>query len=346
MDLLTQLNSLYRSTPRKILVVLLLQFFAFIVLSLFFTLRIPDNEKPGVSQCHTNLHKYINPELDCINTDIAYANINKSEENTRTFVNSQIKSGDATRIAVFFRDLKTKKWYGINENQTFSPGSLLKLPLAITYFKLSEIDPVVLQMRFVFDKPNDLNSLQHFNSAKPLIVGGNYSVSDFLSRLIIDSDNAVVPTLINGIDGSFYNKVLVDLGVNIPLSDQGGTHADFFSPKSYAAILRVLYNSSYLDIEHSEKILELLSSSTFKEGLVSGVPAGTKIAHKFGEATQIDPTTKTTVKHELHDCGIIYRQDNPYILCVMTEGSDFQSLENIIAEISKITWEDNPSITD
>lgn len=341
-----KLYALFRDNERKIIIVFLLQFFAIIALSLVFVLRIPDDEGLVPNQCHTSLHNYINPELDCINTDIAYANINKSNENTRSFVDSQIKSGNATRISVFFRDLKTKKWYGINENETFSPGSLLKLPLAITYFKLSEIDPLVLQMTFVFDKPNDLNSLQYFSLAKPLVVGGKYSVSDFLSRLIIDSDNAVVPTLVHGIDGSFYNKVLVDLGVNIPLPDQGGTHADFFSPKSYASILRVLYNSSYLDIEHSEEVLKLLSSSTFKEGLVSGVPTGTKIAHKFGEATQIDPITKNSIKHELHDCGIIYRQDNPYILCVMTEGNDFQSLENIISKISKITWNDNPSITD
>jgi beta-lactamase class A len=138
---------------------------------------------------------------------------------------------------------------------------------------------------------------------------------------------------------------MIDLGVSIPLPENGGTHADFFSAKSYAAIFRMLYNASYLSIGQSEEVLELLSRSTFTKGLVAGVPPGTKVAHKFGEATQVDQDSGKIVKRELHDCGVIYKEKSSYILCVMTEGSDFDSLENIIASISRITW-DTSELTD
>lgn len=292
------------------------------------------------------MHQFINPELDCINTDLAYKNIRISESVTNDYVTEEISVGHATHISVFFRDLQTKKWYGINENETYSPGSLLKLPLAVAYFKLVEFEPSILNTSFTFSTTSNLNTLEHYSSAKPIIVGEKYTIIDFLSRLLIESDNNVLPTLVNGIDKVFYNKVLIDLGVNIPIPQQGGVHADFFSAKSYSAILRLLYNASYLNIEQSENILSLLSQSTFSQGLAAGIPTGIKIAHKFGEATQIDPNTNESIKHELHDCGIIYHINNPYILCVMTEGKDFQALENIIATISKITWDNNHSVVD
>jgi hypothetical protein len=42
---------------------------------------------------------------------------------------------------------------------------------------------------------------------------------------------------------------------------------------------------------------------------------------------------------ELHDCGIVYLPDNPYLLCVMTKGNDFAKMEKIIEEISRLSYE-------
>ena len=62
------------------------------------------------------------------------------------------------------------------------------------------------------------------------------------------------------------------------------------------------------------------------------------MAHKFGENTDIDLTTGTQVDKELHDCGIVYVPQKPYLLCVMTRGQDFNSLTNVISSISKIVY--------
>lgn len=315
----------------------------FVLFFVFSFIKNSNNTSLRFTSCESYTHHYINPELDCINTDLAYEHIRVSEEQTRTFIDKEINAGHASRISVFFRDINTKRWYGVNENETFSPGSTLKLPLAIAYFKYQEFDPNINKLSFIFDQPNTLNSLEYFSSAEPLVVGGKYTVNDFLSRLLVDSDNAVIPILMAGIDKDFYHKVLIDLGVSIPLPEYGGIHADFFSTKSYAAIFRLLYNASYLNIEQSENILNLLSQSTFSGGIVAGVPSNIKIAHKFGEATQVDQETQQLVKRELHDCGIVYSKNNPYILCIMTEGKDFDSLKNIIKSISKIIWDTNSS---
>lgn len=294
--------------------------------------------KPDSIPCAPT-HHYLNPDLDCVNVDIAYAHIDASEQKTEAYVNYQIQSGNATRISVFFRDLKTKHWYGVNPDDQFSPRSLLKLPLAIAYYKLSEIDPAILTQEFTYKQGTSLNQYEHFNSSTPLVVGKSYSVQTMLDRMIKDSDNDVVQTLAQYINKDFYNKVLLDLGVDVPTVAAGGMQADFLTAKIYAATLRTLYNSSYLSPTQSEKLLATLSESSFTSGLVAGVPKGTVIAHKFGEGTEMDPNTKAVIKRELHDCGIIYREDNPYILCVMTEGNNFDDLSTIIAHISQAVWQ-------
>lgn len=287
------------------------------------------------------VHTYINPELDCINIDAAYSKIRTSEEGARKYISQYTKDTHAVRISVYYRDIETKRWYGVNENDYFTPSSLLKLPLAITYFKLAEIDPNILSLEFDYKTGDSLNVYAHFKSAPPLVAGTPYRIDSMIERMLVHSDNDVVPTLVQYVDKGFYNKVLVDLGVNVPPAAYGGIHSDFLSVKVYAAILRTLYNASYLNPDQSEKILALLTQSTFTEGLVAGVPRGTVVAHKFGEGVEMDPATMKVTTRELHDCGIIYHPKNPYILCIMTEGQNFDELKDIIADISRIVWENS-----
>jgi beta-lactamase class A len=97
-------------------------------------------------------------------------------------------------------------------------------------------------------------------------------------------------------------------------------------------MFRILFNASYLTQAASEQALELLTRSEFRAGLVAGVPAGTVVAHKFGE--RIDGGVA-----KLHDCGIVYHPARPYLLCVMTEGDRFEPLASLIAETSRIAYD-------
>ncbi len=98
-------------------------------------------------------------------------------------------------------------------------------------------------------------------------------------------------------------------------------------------LFRILYNASYLRPEYSNVILSLLSESDFRQGLASGVPDGTEVAHKCGEA--VYPGNDGNIIAVLSDCGIVYHEETPCILCIMTEGKDFNTLETVIRDLSK-----------
>jgi hypothetical protein len=122
----------------------------------------------------------------------------------------------------------------------------------------------------------------------------------------------------------------IDLGIEVPTDGDSYT----MSVRTYASFFRILYNGTYLPHVTSEALLATLSESTFTEGIVSGVPHGTVVSHKFGERTRA-----ATEPAQLHDCGIVYKEKNPYALCVMLRGDDIDTLAKVIAEISKTIFE-------
>lgn len=81
-------------------------------------------------------------------------------------------------------------------------------------------------------------------------------------------------------------------------------------------------------------ILSDLAESDFTSGLAAGVPAGTPVAHKFGER-EIDLVSLD----QIHDCGIVYYSKHPYLLCVMTQGTDINKQISAIKQISSSVYE-------
>jgi beta-lactamase class A len=150
--------------------------------------------------------------------------------------------------------------------------------------------------------------------------------------MIIYSDNNASNALINymeNLDTQKLDRIYFDLGVEVPGEAK---LENFMKTKDYASFFRILYNSSYLSREMSEKALLLLSQSDFRQGLRANIPNYINISHKFGERVLANDK-------QLHDCGIIYKQNQPYLLCIMTRGEDFNLMSQVIQEISQSVYD-------
>lgn len=285
---------------------------------------------------------YINPNLGCGKKYI----IDKShpinlKENLIKFIGDQKKEGLTSDVSVYFRDLYNGPIFGIDEDQKFISASLLKLPIALTFLKMEEEEgggrgSSLLEREFHFEgefqESEKLN--QFFKPSKSITPGTTYTVEDLIFYSLVYSDNlsnVVLQRAVKSIKGSFdpIFQVLNELGLVLPdeILDKD------ISTRAYASVFRQLYNSSYLSLEHSEKILGMLSKSSFDLGIAAGVPGEIVVANKFGERDNGD-------EKQLHDCGIVYYPENPYLLCVLTRGKDFQELGSIISTISKMVYEE------
>ena len=126
-----------------------------------------------------------------------------------------------------------------------------------------------------------------------------------------------------------WKKVFTDLG----LADPDMTKTDIpITANQYSLFMRVLYNATYLNIDDSEYCTELLSHSDFNKGLLNGLPKEVKVAHKFGEAND-------GVNAHFSESGIIYINNAPYLLTVMTKGKDNNLLPGVISDISRKVFE-------
>lgn len=274
-----------------------------------------------------------NPLLECgIETEeLTIGDRADIEEGIQAYMEKAIAQGMVTEVAVYFRDLNNGPWFGINERDLFRPGSLLKLPLAMSYYWKEQRDHGILDQKIdVVKLPDNIAVESNYGSDAPLLPGV-YSVHDLISYMLKESSNDAAAVLVDVAGEQQIMATYSDLGIEPPKMGQ-----DYeIDVKTFGAFFRVLYNASYIGQPGSEELLATLTQVSFRDGLVAGVPSDVKVAHKFG--TRVIGTGVGS--RQLHDCGIVYAPKTPYVLCVMTRGNESKNLAHFISQVSKRVYE-------
>lgn len=237
---------------------------------------------------------------------------------------------------VYFRDLNFGRWTGVNEDEVFAPGSLMKVVLMVAYLKEAQNDASVLRRTYAYSSAvaDQLNGIP-FETPSNLQVGKTYTVEQLIEAMIISSDNGAKNVLLDNVAPNSLHEIYTDLG--LPYLDPSKNYDTYaISTKEYSVLLRILYNATYLSRDYSEKALGIMSQAEYREGLVAGVPGGTAVAQKFGES--VGASNPAAIEITLSNCGIVYHPTHPYILCVMTKGQDIAALTQTIASISRAVW--------
>lgn len=281
----------------------------------------------------TSHYRYINPSPDCDTFDeraLRLDNLQNALEAKTALLENQT---GVTHISVFARDLVTRRFAGVDADRVYYLASLLKVPILVAYYSYAEVDQSILNDTITYD--GSINDYERQGTDVPdhLTVGKTYSVSELLDHAIVNSDNTAAEILLARLPSAFVDKTLAALGIQFNKPE--GDKENLVTARTYSNVLRVLYNSSYLSREYSDKALELLTKTSFRNAAAAGIPEGVAVAHKFGERTNVD-ATGAVVSRQLHDCGIVYAKAgaHPYIFCILTEGTDFTALENAIRDVS------------
>lgn len=273
-------------------------------------------------------YPFLNPYFACEKKpQISKVSLNAFRITLQEKITQLISRGDATHVSVYLVDLLNGPTLGINQNEQFQPASLLKLPILMAYYKLSEEKPDLLSQKLGYTGSLNTGS-QVISEAHTIQPNTSYTVEDLLYKMIVYSDNRSKELLrikLSVLSGD--PNYLLNTYVNLGLIDLDQTDEETITVKMYSSLFRLLFNESFLTPHLSNSALNILANTAYDKGLVAGVPRGVKVSHKFGESGTND-------LKQLHDCGIIYYENNPYSLCVMTRGKDPSKLEEIIASIS------------
>ena len=241
----------------------------------------------------------------------------------KKIINENCTNGNLFQASVYLRDLETGEYTTVNEEYSYHPGSLIKVPMLIYYLKESENNPDILTKKLRIDKPLQGMPAQTY-SAERIEMNKDYTVKELLKYMAAYSDNNATYLLNKNCDEQKFTQIFGDLNLTIPnIHDTNYT----ITVRDYSLFMRVLYNATYLNNENSDFALSLLAQSSFTMGMISKLPPNIIVAHKFGEMKRDD-------KRELHESGIIYCNNKPYVLTIMTKGYNAQTLAGFIGSIS------------
>jgi beta-lactamase class A len=290
-------------------------------------------EEVKAARDYSGQYQFTNPILDYENVRMEGSSL--FHERITSKIHELEKKHGLSFHSIYYRDLDNGQWIGVHEKEQFTTASLIKLPVLISLLRESEVNPSILSEK-VMIREEDKESviIQDFKPQKELVVGESYTMLELAERMIQESDNTALKIVTEHINEKYRTGIFEAIGVAFSLDNED----IMVRVKDYAGFFRVLFNASYLNRENSELALSILSKTNFDLGIVSGVSKGITVAHKFGERSNyID---NKLVSKQLHDCGIVYYPQKPYILCVMTRGSNFEDQAAFIREVSRLFFQE------
>lgn len=289
-------------------------------------------ERARTLQDKQNAFFFVRPLLE-LEDDPELRLLSGLETSIDRYVSDQKRGGALENTSVYVRDLSNGVWGGVREDDEYIPASMSKVVLMIALLRQAMSDDRFFVKKVVYDGTGSAEIRNTSNtSPDPLVMGEPYTIDDLVRRMIMYSDNDATATLQREVNNLILQDVFTDLSVIQKAVPGAETR---ISPHQYSFFFRVLFNASYLPWSISEQALQLLSKTTYHEGLVAGVPKEITLSHKFGHREEADNST-----HFLHDCGIVYAPQRPYFVCVMTRGVNIDVLTETIQHISGMVYEE------
>lgn len=251
-------------------------------------------------------------------------NLQPLREDLRALVNRE----QDFDIAIYLEFLNTGANIAINTDQGIWPASLSKVPLAMAVIKKAENGVWSLDNELIlFEQDKDRNSGDLYNNP----VGSRFTIEELLRKLLGYSDNTAYRILLRNMKSSELQPIVEELGLEALFQPDGRVSA-----KEYSRIFRSLYVSSFLKRENSQKLLEWLTDSSFKEFLSAGLPQEVNFAHKWGRNENFGVWA---------DSGIVYSPSRPYLITVMIKDKAGAGLDKdekvkaLMREISQKAYE-------
>ncbi|MEK7830523.1 MAG: serine hydrolase, partial [Acidobacteriota bacterium] len=254
-----------------------------------------------------------------------------------------IAASGAEVVSVAVYDIQTKQTLLINERVSLHAASTMKLPVMMEIFRLVEekklrlTDPVEIKNKFfsiIDGSEYRLNKGDDSDEEVYNRIGQKMTVLELVDHMITWSSNLATNILIERVGPENVMKLMAELGANDIRVLRGVEDSKAFqagknnttTAYDLMLLLRLIAENKFKGKRACEKMVEILSSQHFNNGIPAGLPTGTRVAHKTGEIT----------KHN-HDAAIVYPLDGkPYLIVVLTKGIASDKLSGkLIAEISR-----------
>jgi len=252
------------------------------------------------------------------------------EQKIKAFLDNQEGS-----ISVVVKSLFDDRQFSIYPERIFRSASTIKVFIMSELFRqakeglFSLSDKIVLTDAMLTGGDGILKELQP---------GHAFSLEEICTLMIILSDNMATNILIDRLGMENINAQVARLGLKKSslqrkMMDSEAVKAglnNYTTAAEFAAVLESIYRRENVDAESSEKMLDILKRQQVRGRLDLYLPEEIGIAHKTGDLDNLE-----------HDGGIIYLENKPYLICILTENvKSNKDGREIIGEISRMVYEE------
>ncbi len=300
----------------------------FVVLFLFFVLRafLPSNEEvlsPVITDSiqADNLHSNTPPP-----TPIALT-AKQATPQPRTQFQTEIQQ----EIDNLFMDkrgsygwyvlsMTEDKGYGSNYDFSFTAASINKIPIMMAFLQRIEDDTYSLNDDYKLESRDIEEGSGTLQYQKLDSLWKYRQLVEFAGHY---SDNTAINAM-HRLAGFGSAQKLVQnyklLQTSIPKNTS--------SPKDMVTFLKNIYQKQVLSEDNLINLFyTALRDTEYEEDLIpEGIPSEIPVSHKIGWQVQV-----------WSDCGIVFGQ-NPYAICVMTDGVAEQEAREVIPQVSRKIW--------
>jgi beta-lactamase class A len=270
-----------------------------------------------------------------------------SLDKAKSEVEKLIAASGAEQVGVAVYDAETKQTLLINERASFHAASTMKVPVMMEVFRRADRskiplnEPVEVKNKFYSiidgseyrlnkDDDSDQEIYGHIGQSMPVIV--------LVDRMITWSSNLATNLLIEKVKAENVTGLMRELGakdiqvlrgVEDPKAFEAGKN-NTTTAYDLMLLLRLIAEKKFLNGRVCDKMIEILLSQRFNDGIPAGLPAATRVAHKTGNIT----------KHN-HDAAIVYAPGRkPYVIVVLTRGvAEQKRSAKLIADISRVVYQ-------
>ena len=228
-------------------------------------------------------------------------------------------------VGIVFRTLDGKSEWTYHPDDRFHAASTMKVPVMIELFhqvkegkvRLDEPQTIHNEFHSIVDgstyklDPGDDSETDLYQAE-----GQTRTLSELCELMITVSSNLATNLLIEKL-GVNNIRATVDAlgadGMNVLRGVEDGKAYEkglnnTTTARGLAILMTAIAEGNAVDPESSRQMVEILSRQHFQEGISSGLPTGTRVAHKTGEITKIH-----------HDAAIVYAP-RPFVLVILVRG--------------------------
>jgi beta-lactamase class A len=276
------------------------------------------------------------------------ANIGFSQTLDNTF--KQILKDRNAIAGVSVYDFKTKKYYGLNQNEHFPMQSVFKFHIALAVLDLVDKGKLSLNQKVHISK--ERMQPDWYSPLRDKYPNGNVklTLAEILKPTVSESDNVGCEVLLDLIGGpkivdAYLKKIgMKDVQVvhneTVMQASWEPQFENYSSPNSAVELLKALKENKILSAKSRTFINKLLlETSTGPNRLKGLLPKGTVVAHKTGTSGTNKQTGEMAA---VNDIGIVILPNgNQFAIAVFVGKSKekIETNEKIIAEIAKAVYD-------